>query len=178
MILVTGGAGFIGSNFIREWFAHGGGPLTNLDALTYAGNLASLADVSSRVDYRFDRGDIGDRAFCGSCLRTFNRALIVNFAAESHVDRSIHSGGEFIQTNVVGTFNLLEEVRTYWSTLPMTGAAHFVFSMFRRMRCMARSTLTIRRSRKRLRPEQPLLGVEGRVGPPGACHHLRTGCQY
>lgn len=117
MILVTGGAGFIGSNFIREWFAHGGGPLTNLDALTYAGNLASLADVSSRVDYRFDRGDIGDRAFVRKLLADIQPRAIVNFAAESHVDRSIHSGGEFIQTNVVGTFNLLEEVRTYWSTL-------------------------------------------------------------
>ncbi len=127
MILVTGGAGFIGCNFIREWFDHGGDPLTNLDALTYAGNLASLADVAGRPDYRFVRGDIGDRALVRKVLSEIRPRAVVNFAAESHVDRSIHSGGEFIQTNVVGTFHLLEEVRAYWAGLADAERAAFRF---------------------------------------------------
>ncbi|MBL8519681.1 MAG: dTDP-glucose 4,6-dehydratase [Betaproteobacteria bacterium] len=127
MILVTGGAGFIGSNFIRDWIAQGGGPVTNLDCLTYAGNLASLADVAARPEYRFARGDIGDRAFVRQLLSDTRPRAVVNFAAESHVDRSIHSGGEFVRTNVVGTFNLLEEVRAYWSALPPAEQAAFRF---------------------------------------------------
>ncbi|HEX4857693.1 MAG TPA: dTDP-glucose 4,6-dehydratase [Usitatibacteraceae bacterium] len=125
MILVTGGAGFIGANFIREWFAAGGGALVNLDKLTYAGNLASLADVAGRADYRFVKGDIGDRALLDKLLAEINPAAIVNLAAESHVDRSIHAGDEFIRTNVVGTFNLLEAVRAWWANRP--GAAREAF---------------------------------------------------
>ena len=127
MILVTGGAGFIGSNFIHAWFAANGGPLANLDKLTYAGNLASLAPVSAREDYRFVHGDIGDRARVRALLAEHRPRAVVNFAAESHVDRSIHSGGEFVQTNVVGTFNLLEEVRAYWAALEGDAKSAFRF---------------------------------------------------
>src|SRR5437868_1406311 len=111
MIIVTGGAGFIGSNFVRAWLREGCGPVVNLDKLTYAGNLMSLADIAGSPGYRFVRGDIGDRAAIGALLRDAKPTAVVNFAAESHVDRSIHAAGEFIQTNIVGTFNLLEEVR-------------------------------------------------------------------
>ena len=117
MIIVTGGAGFIGSNFIHAWLANGGGPVVNLDKLTYAGNLMSLADVANHADYRFVHGDIGDRELMGALLREVRPTAIVNFAAESHVDRSIHSAGEFIQTNIVSTFNLLEEVRGFYGAL-------------------------------------------------------------
>ncbi len=125
MIIVTGGAGFIGCNFIRDWLgetffvpdnrAQAG--LLNLDKLTYAGNLKSLADVESNPQYRFVRGDIGDRALVGRLLAEAKPTAIVNFAAESHVDRSIAGADEFIQTNIVGTFNLLEEVRGYFAQL-------------------------------------------------------------
>ena len=127
MIIVTGGAGFIGSNFIHEWLAHNAGPLVNLDKLTYAGNLMSLADIAGRPDYRFVHGDIGDRALVGALLRETKPTAIVNFAAESHVDRSIHSAGDFIQTNLVSTFNLLEEVRGYWQGLGESDQAAFRF---------------------------------------------------
>ncbi len=127
MIIVTGGAGFIGSNFIHEWLAHNAGPLVNLDKLTYAGNLMSLADIAGRPDYRFVHGDIGDRALVGALLRETKPTAIVNFAAESHVDRSIHSAGDFIQTNIVSTFNLLEEVRGYWQGLGESDQAAFRF---------------------------------------------------
>jgi dTDP-glucose 4,6-dehydratase len=127
MIIVTGGAGFIGSNFIHAWLGSDCGPVVNLDKLTYAGNLMSLADVSVRPDYRFVHGDIGDRALVHSLLREVRPNAIVNFAAESHVDRSIHSGSEFIQTNIVCTFNLLEEIRSYWEGLAATERAAFRF---------------------------------------------------
>ncbi|MBL0122180.1 MAG: dTDP-glucose 4,6-dehydratase [Betaproteobacteria bacterium] len=127
MIIVTGGAGFIGSNFIHAWLANDAGPVLNLDKLTYAGNLMSLADVADDPGYRFVQGDIGDRALLNALLREVRPKAIVNFAAESHVDRSIHSAGEFIQTNVVCTFNLLEEVRGYWETLPQIEQASFRF---------------------------------------------------
>ena len=127
MIIITGGAGFIGSNFIHEWLAHNAGPLVNLDKLTYAGNLMSLADIAGRPDYRFVHGDIGDRALVGALLRETKPTAIVNFAAESHVDRSIHSAGDFIQTNIVSTFNLLEEVRGYWQGLGESDQAAFRF---------------------------------------------------
>ena len=116
MIIVTGGAGFIGSNFIRQWLAEGNEPVLNLDKLTYAGNLASLADLATNPNYHFQRGEIGDRATIAKLLAATQPRAIVNFAAESHVDRSIHGAAEFIETNIVGTFNLLEEVRAYfWS---------------------------------------------------------------
>ena len=117
MILVTGGAGFIGSNFVLDWMASETDPIVNLDKLTYAGNLNNLASLKDEPRHIFVQGDIGDRALVRRLLTEHRPRAVVNFAAESHVDRSIHAPGEFIQTNVVGTFNLLEEVRAYWANL-------------------------------------------------------------
>jgi dTDP-glucose 4,6-dehydratase len=125
MIIVTGGAGFIGSNFIRQWLAAEQEPVVNFDKLTYAGNLKSLADLDSDPRYRFVRGDIGDRAAVAALLRETRPRAIVNFAAESHVDRSIASAGEFIETNIVGTFNLLESLRAYWDALSLPEQGRF-----------------------------------------------------
>lgn len=127
MILVTGGAGFIGSNFILDWLAHEQSPVLNLDKLTYAGNAENLADVNSDLRYVFAHGDIGDRPLVDSLLRKYRPRAIVNFAAESHVDRSIHGPGEFVQTNIVGTFNLLEAVRAYLADLSAQDRAQFRF---------------------------------------------------
>ena len=120
MIFVTGGAGFIGSNFVLDWLAGGGEPVLNLDKLTYAGNLANLASLQGDARHRFVQGDIGDTALLERLLAEHRPRAVVNFAAESHVDRSIHGPGEFIQTNVVGTFRLLEAVRQYSQALPAT----------------------------------------------------------
>ncbi|MBI2317714.1 MAG: dTDP-glucose 4,6-dehydratase [Betaproteobacteria bacterium] len=117
-VLVTGGAGFIGSNFVLDWLGTSAEALLNLDKLTYAGNLANLASVRSDPRHRFVQGDIGDRALIERLLREHRPRAIVNFAAESHVDRSILGPAEFIGTNVVGTFILLEAARAYWSALP------------------------------------------------------------
>lgn len=117
MILVTGGAGFIGANFILDWLAANGEPVINLDKLTYAGNLENLAPLQGDARHVFVQGDIGDRTLVGKLLAEHGPTAIVNFAAESHVDRSIHGPEDFIQTNVVGTFHLLEEVRAYWGNL-------------------------------------------------------------
>jgi dTDP-glucose 4,6-dehydratase len=117
MILVTGGAGFIGSNFVLDWIAASGEPVVNLDKLTYAGNLANLASLGGDERHRFVRGDIGDRALVDKLLAEHAPRAIVHFAAESHVDRSIHGPGEFVKTNVVGTFELLEAARGYWQSL-------------------------------------------------------------
>ncbi len=125
MIIVTGGAGFIGSNFIRQWLAEENELVLNLDKLTYAGNLKSLEDVASHKHYKFVEADIGDRALVRALLAEQKPRLVVNFAAESHVDRSILGADEFIQTNIVGTFGLLEEVRAYWGALE--GAAKDAF---------------------------------------------------
>ena len=127
MIIVTGGAGFIGSNFIHHWLANASGSVVNLDKLTYAGNLQSLADVADDPRYRFVQADIGDQAFMEHLLTETRPAAIVNFAAESHVDRSIHAAAEFIDTNIVGTFKLLEAVRGYWSALPEAEKSAFRF---------------------------------------------------
>ncbi|MBL0142234.1 MAG: dTDP-glucose 4,6-dehydratase [Betaproteobacteria bacterium] len=116
-ILVTGGAGFIGSNFILDWLAAGGEAVVTLDKLTYAGNLANLASVSEDSRHRFVQGDIADQAAVEALLAKHRPRAIVHFAAESHVDRSIHGPGEFVQTNVVGTFKLLEAARGYWQSL-------------------------------------------------------------
>ena len=125
MIIVTGGAGFIGSNFIRQWLAEENELVLNLDKLTYAGNLKSLEDVANHKNYNFVEADIGDRALVRALLAEQKPRLVVNFAAESHVDRSILGADEFIQTNIVGTFGLLEEVRAYWGALE--GAAKDAF---------------------------------------------------
>jgi dTDP-glucose 4,6-dehydratase len=118
MILVTGGAGFIGANFVLDWCAAQSEPLLTLDKLTYAGNLRNLESLAGNAQHRFVHGDIGDRAQTDALLATHRPRAIVNFAAESHVDRSIHGPAEFIATNVVGTFNLLESTRAWWSQLP------------------------------------------------------------
>jgi dTDP-glucose 4,6-dehydratase len=118
MILITGGAGFIGSNFVLNWLADAGAEqIINLDKLTYAGNLANLESLKEDPRHVFVHGDIGDKKLVASLLEQYQPRAIVNFAAESHVDRSIHGPGEFIQTNVVGTFNLLECAREHWNSL-------------------------------------------------------------
>jgi dTDP-glucose 4,6-dehydratase len=127
VILVTGGAGFIGSNFVIDWLAHVDEPVLNLDALTYAGNLENLAELAADPRHVFVRGDIGDRALLDRLLAEHNPRAVVHFAAESHVDRSIHGPGAFIQTNVVGTFTLLEAVRGHWTQLNGTDRDAFRF---------------------------------------------------
>ena len=127
MILVTGGAGFIGSNFVLDWLATGNEPVVNLDKLTYAGNRANLAALQGDADHIFVQGDIGDAALTARLLAEHRPRAIVNFAAESHVDRSIHGAEEFIATNIVGTFRLLESARGYWSQLPADEKAAFRF---------------------------------------------------
>ena len=117
MILVTGGAGFIGSNFVLDWLAGSDEPVVNLDKLTYAGNLHNLASLQGDSRHHFVHGDIGDRALLDRLLVEHQPRAIVHFAAESHVDRSIHGPEDFIQTNVVGTLRLLEAARAYWSGL-------------------------------------------------------------
>jgi dTDP-glucose 4,6-dehydratase len=127
MILVTGGAGFIGANFVLDWLAQGAEPVVNLDKLTYAGNLGNLAALKDDPRHVFVRGDIGDAALVASLLAQHRPRAIVNFAAESHVDRSIHGPAAFIATNVVGTFELLEAVRAHWAALPDAERAAFRF---------------------------------------------------
>ncbi|GHC87651.1 dTDP-glucose 4,6-dehydratase [Pseudorhodoferax aquiterrae] len=127
MILVTGGAGFIGTNFVLDWVAKIGEPVLNLDKLTYAGNLENLASLADDARHRFVQGDIGDSALVGRLLAENAVRAVVNFAAESHVDRSIHGPAAFIETNVVGTFGLLEAVRAYWGALPAERKAAFRF---------------------------------------------------
>jgi dTDP-glucose 4,6-dehydratase len=126
-ILVTGGAGFIGSNFILDWMRYAGTPLINLDKLTYAGNLKNLAPLSDLKTYSFEHGDITDRAFVRELLREAQPRAVVHFAAESHVDRSIVGPDEFVRTNVVGTFSLLEEARKYCLDLDDNDRARFRF---------------------------------------------------
>lgn len=116
-ILVTGGAGFIGSNFVNAWVKQGFGKVVNVDKLTYAGNLENLSGIQGNEYHVFVQADIGDSKVIAELLKEHEPKAILNFAAESHVDRSIHAPGEFIQTNIVGTFKLLEEVRTYWNGL-------------------------------------------------------------
>jgi dTDP-glucose 4,6-dehydratase len=118
MILVTGGAGFIGANFVLDWLADGGEPVVNLDKLTYAGNLRSLAPLAGDARHVFTRGDIGDTAVVGALLARHRPRAIVNFAAETHVDRSIRGPAAFVDTNVVGTLAFLECVREWWAGLP------------------------------------------------------------
>ena len=117
MILVTGGAGFIGANFILEWLGQTDEPVLNLDKLTYAGNPENLAALHDDRRYTFVQGDIGDSALLASLLGRYQPRAVLNFAAESHVDRSIHGPEDFIQTNVVGTMRLLQSVRAYWQGL-------------------------------------------------------------
>ncbi|ANH70961.1 dTDP-glucose 4,6-dehydratase [Mitsuaria sp. 7] len=126
-ILVTGGAGFIGSNFVLDWFKTSDEPVVNLDALTYAGNLENLASLKDDARHVFVQGDICDRALIDQLLATHQPRAIVHFAAESHVDRSIHGPGAFMRTNVEGTFTLLEAARAFWSALEGDAKAGFRF---------------------------------------------------
>ncbi len=127
MILVTGGAGFIGSNFVLDWLAAHDEPVVNLDKLTYAGNVRNLAALEGDPRHRFVRGDIGDRPLVEGLLAEHRVRAIVHFAAESHVDRSIHGPAEFVDTNIVGTFRLLEAARAHWSASPAAERDAFRF---------------------------------------------------
>ena len=127
MILVTGSAGFIGSNFVLDWLVQCDEPVINLDKLTYAGNRANLASLDGDARHIFVHGDIGDGALVADLLTRHAPRAVVNFAAESHVDRSIHGPEDFIQTNIVGTFHLLESVRAYWNGLGEADKAAFRF---------------------------------------------------
>ncbi len=127
MILVTGGAGFIGANFVLDWLAGESEPVLNLDKLTYAGNLGNLAAIRGDSRHVFVRGDIGDSALVGALMKKHRPRAIVHFAAESHVDRSIHGPADFVQTNVVGTLALLEEVRAHWTALAPAEQRDFRF---------------------------------------------------
>ena len=126
-ILVTGGAGFIGSNFVLDWLAQSDEPVINLDALTYAGNRENLALLDGDIRHIFVKGDIGDFDLVANLLAEHRPRAIVNFAAESHVDRSIHGPEDFIQTNIVGSFRLLEAVRAYWGGLAEPAKSRFRF---------------------------------------------------
>jgi len=127
MILVTGGAGFIGANFVLDWVAGQQEGVVNLDKLTYAGNLETLATLKDSKSHLFVQGDIGDSALVDRLLAEHQPRAVINFAAESHVDRSIHGPEDFVQTNVVGTFRLLESVRGYWNGLAADSKAAFRF---------------------------------------------------
>ena len=126
-ILVTGGAGFIGSNFVLDWIVLEKDSVVNLDKLTYAGNLQNFASLEGNPRHTFVRGDIGDAELIAKLLAEHKPRAILNFAAESHVDRSIHGPAEFIQTNIVGTFTLLEASRAYWNGLDETAKKTFRF---------------------------------------------------
>jgi dTDP-glucose 4,6-dehydratase len=124
-ILVTGGAGFIGSNFVLDWLAGSAEAVVNLDALTYAGNVHNLDSLRGNPHHIFVHGDIGDAALVGQLLTEHQPRAVLHFAAESHVDRSIHGPGAFVQTNIVGTFQLLEAIRAYWGALEPEAKAAF-----------------------------------------------------
>jgi dTDP-glucose 4,6-dehydratase len=126
-ILVSGGAGFIGGNFVLDWVASSDETVINLDKLTYAGNLETLFTLHGNPSHIFVQGDIGDRVLVERLLAEHRPRGVINFAAESHVDRSIHGPGDFIETNIVGTYNLLESVRGYWNGLPEGQKAAFRF---------------------------------------------------
>jgi dTDP-glucose 4,6-dehydratase len=126
-ILITGGAGFIGSNFIIDWLETSNELVINLDKLSYAGNLENLSCLDNDPRHKFIQGDICDRATISSVLNTYHPRAILNFAAESHVDRSIHGPEDFIQTNILGAFNLLDETRKFWNKLDQKNKNEFVF---------------------------------------------------
>ena len=127
MILITGGAGFIGSNFVLDWLAQSDETIVNLDKLTYAGNLQNLASLTEDPRHIFVPGDIGDIKLVAQLLTQYQPRAIINLAAESHVDRSIYGPEDFIQTNILGTFRLLETVRAYWKELEATAKQDFRF---------------------------------------------------
>ncbi len=126
-IVVTGAAGFIGSNFVLNWLTHSKEKVIALDKLTYAGNLENLKSVESNPNYSFVQGDIGDSTLIGKLLQEHQPRAIINFAAESHVDRSIHGPDDFMETNILGTYRLLEEARSFFKTLSEEGQKKFRF---------------------------------------------------
>jgi len=126
-ILVTGAAGFIGSNFVLDWFQQSKEDVVSLDLLTYAGNLENLSSLNNNPQHHFIQGNIGDRELVSQLLQEHQVRAVLNFAAESHVDRSISGPGDFIETNIVGTYNLLESVRSYWNGLDETHKKDFRF---------------------------------------------------
>ena len=126
-IIVTGGAGFIGSNFVLRWLESEPSPVINLDKLSYAGNMGNLADINGHPRHSFVQGDIGDRKLVGELFERRRPRAIVHFAAESHVDRSIHGPDDFVRTNVNGTFSLLEEARAYWTEMDQDERSQFRF---------------------------------------------------
>jgi dTDP-glucose 4,6-dehydratase len=126
-ILVTGAAGFIGSNFVLDWLDQSPEDIVSLDLLTYAGNLENLSSLNQNPHHQFVKGNIGDRALVSNLLKKYQVRAVVNFAAESHVDRSIHGPGDFIETNIVGTYHLLESVRSYWNDLDDASKKTFRF---------------------------------------------------
>ncbi|TAG79884.1 MAG: NAD-dependent epimerase/dehydratase family protein, partial [Betaproteobacteria bacterium] len=127
MILVTGGCGFIGSNFILDWLATHSEPVVNVDLLTYAANPETLASVSADKRYAFERADICDTAAMKAIFAKYQPRAVIHFAAESHVDRSIHGPMDFVRTNVLGTGSLLEAARAHWKSLGDDAAAQFRF---------------------------------------------------
>lgn len=126
-ILVSGGCGFIGSNFIIDWLSKEKEKIINLDNLTYAGNINNLSSVKDNDNYAFIHGNIGDKSIVSNILETYTPRAVINFAAESHVDRSIHSPEPFIETNIVGTFHFLEAIRSYWENLTEINKNNFRF---------------------------------------------------
>ncbi len=168
-ILVTGGAGFIGANFVLNWAESAGTPVVNLDLLTYAGNPASLECLQSRDGHRLVHGDICNGELVGSLLREHRPRAVIHFAAESHVDRSIVAPDAFVRTDAQGTFTLLEQAKAFWSELDETDKRSFRFLMFRPTRCTARWVQTILRfMRDAVCAEQSLCRIKGGVGSPGA----------
>ena len=168
MILVTGGAGFIGSNFVLDWLAGSGEPVVNLDALTYAGNLVNLRGLDRHPGHVFVRGDICDRALVDQLLSRHRPRAIVHFAAESHVDRSIHGPGAFIQTNVIGTFTLLDAARAHFGSLSDRRAGWVSVPARqhgRGLRVIGPERSSVHRN-PHLRTEQPLLRQQGGQRPP------------
>jgi dTDP-glucose 4,6-dehydratase len=182
MILVTGGAGFIGANFVLDWLATCEEPVLNLDKLTYAGNLHNLASLQGDARHVFVQGDIGDTALVARLLAQHQPRAVLNFAAESHVDRSIHGPEDFIQTNVLGTFRLLEAVRHYWQALPAINKEAFKFLHVSTDEVTA--PLGHRPAFTKTTPTSPQpTGQQGRQRPPRArLHHtyglpvLTTNC--